>query len=1207
MKSLKIAGFIVGTLAVLAVLAVTAALSSPVQTWAFRKAVAGTPGMTIEVTTIAAGFSAAQVTGLRFAQNGLIVTASSISTRHSAWAYLTGRRIDVDELVIKDLAVDLRPAAPPAASNATTTAPAGSPPAATPGKGPAAKSATTAKAEAPKLPFEGLLKQARLPLDVRLGKLVVNGRATLPDQQQVVFELKGADLESGKRGRLGWTADYSDATAGAPLLAVRSTGTVQLGLTGDRRVDLVEIETTAAAMGPNIPKDQIKLTAKIALPTATGDEDYAADLSLIRGGKAESLLTAAARYSAGPREVAGTWDIALRSEQLAALLAGFGLPEIAATGTGKFSFKPAAGAAAASGSLQASATQLQKLSPALAAVGSVQVKSAFDGSLADSTANLNSFEIELTDGNSRRLAGIKLLQKVSYRLADRHVTLVNAKAEAARVTLEAVPLAWAQPIAKPLSIESGDLSLTLALEAEPDGSRVRVRAIEPLTLRAVTIRDAQKQALVENVTLTARPSVDYTATNLSAQLTDLKFAMSTGDALAGTLSADITHLATKPVTVFRADLQARLVTLLKPFVAFDPGILTASVTAEGRHEGDVLQLAKTVATITRDGGALLAAVELSQPVRVDLKAMTFAATNPTATAARIRLGEMPLAWAEPYVANSKIAGMLAGATVDVTLRSIDDLTVSTPEPIVIRGLTATLAGEPLLQTVDLTANLTATKRKDLVVYDLRRLELKQGATALAAFSVAGETRLGTKKTNVSAKGTLEADVVALMAQPALAPFATLTRGRLTTAFEVTVGDVTQAKAVISTKNLIAKQENRVLGDVDLSLTATLKPDGSAIISLPLTVVNGGRKSDLLLDGIMTANKATLVFNGKLSSANLVVDDLQMLSALAPSSEPAKTPAPAPAARSSTTTTATKPARDTAPFWQGINGRAEVDLKRILYGKDYTIRAIRGTATAANSRLALDNLEGNFRDKPFKLAAALTFSSAQPQPYALTGVVDVSGIDVGELLRAANPKEKPMVESTVKVAAKLSGSAGTLPELIERTYGTFDVSGSKGVLRALGRTGETVGAASSLLGLAGAIAGSSNTMSLGRLGQELEEMQFDTFSLKVERDAALNMKFTAIEFLSPNKRLSGTGTVNYVQGASFENWPFQFEFKLAGKDFMAQLLNEARVLSGSQDEKGYYPMAVSFPVSGTTSKVSNGLWKILAGTAARAGLEGLLRR
>ena len=1216
MKTLKVAGVIVGAIAVLAVLAVTAALSSAVQTWVVHKVLANQSGMTIEVTKVHAGFSAAQITGLRVAQDGVVLSAASISTRHSVWAYLTGRRIDVDELIVKDLALVLRPAASPAPAQATPTTPT-APPAAGAGKLAAGKSTATPSVEAPKAAFEGLLKQARLPLDLRVGRIEVNGMAALPDQQLVVFVAKGSGLEAGQRGRLEWTVDYSDSTAGAPIRAVRSTGAVQLSLTRDRRVEAVELESTTSAMGPNLPTDQVKLAAKIALPVATGDEDYSAGLSLIRGGKAESLMAATARYYAGPREITGTWDIALRSEQLAALLAGFGLPEIAATGTGKFSFKPAASAASASGTLRASVSALQKLSPALAAVGSVHLKSAFDGALADNAAHLNTFEIELTDGADRRFAQIALLQKVSYRLADRHVTLANAKAEAARLTLEAVPLAWAQPMAKPLTIERGDLSLSLAVEAEPDGSRVRARALQPLALRHVTIRDAQKKALVEDVSLTVRPNIDYSATKLSAELTDLQLAMTTGDSLSGTVSAEVTNLTAKPATAFRAQLQAKLVTLLKPFVSFDPGPLTATVEAEGRHEGDIAQIAKAAITVKRDTGTLLAAFELAQPVRADLKAQTFAAANPAVVAARVRLGEIPLGWAEPYIARSKLAGSLAGASVEVTMRSLEDLTVNTPEPIALRGVTATLGGQSLVQSLDLAASFTATKRKDVVVFDLRRLELKQGATALATLNVAGEANLAAKTPSVSAKGALDADVAALLTQPALAPFATLSRGRLTTTFEATVGDTTQAKAVISAKNLMAKQENRVLGDIELTLTASLKPDGSSRIVLPLTVVAGGRKSDLVLDGTFgkASDKETILFNGKVSSTNLVVDDLQMFAVLAPAAETAKPAAPAPAPATPTrrpTTTATaattaKPGRDAAPFWQGVSGRIEVDLQRILYGTDYTIRAIRGTATVANTRLALDNLEGNFRDKPFKLSSAITFAPAQPQPYALTGLVDVSGVDVGELLKASTPKEKPMLETTVKVAAKLVGNGGTLPDLLERTYGTFDVSGSKGVLRALGRKGETVGAASSLLGLAGALTGSSTTTSLGRLGQELEEMQFDSFTLKVERDAALNMKFTTIEFLSPSKRLTGTGSVTYVKNAPADQWPFQFEFKLAGKDFMAQLLNEARVLSGTKDEKEYYPMAASFPVSGTAAKVNNGLWKILAGSAVNAGLEGLLRR
>jgi hypothetical protein len=231
---------------------------------------------------------------------------------------------------------------------------------------------------------------------------------------------------------------------------------------------------------------------------------------------------------------------------------------------------------------------------------------------------------------------------------------------------------------------------------------------------------------------------------------------------------------------------------------------------------------------------------------------------------------------------------------------------------------------------------------------------------------------------------------------------------------------------------------------------------------------------------------------------------------------------------------------------------ELDLKRVLYGRDYTGRGIRGTVTLTESRLALDNLQGSFRDQPFGLSGALTYTPTQAQPYALTGQVDVAGVALGELLRAANPGEKPLLESTVKVAAKVTGRGATVPDTLTRTFGQFEVTGGPGILRALGQKSQSVGTASALLGLAGALTGSGNTMALGQLGRELE-------------------------------------------------------FRLAGKDYMARLLNEARALSGQEDERGYYPMAVPFTVNGTVSRVNTSLWKVLAGTAARAGLEGLLGR
>ena len=142
-----------------------------------------------------------------------------------------------------------------------------------------------------------------------------------------------------------------DATADADLRGLRATGTATVRITADRRIDLIEVDATAVPMGPRISGQQLKLTAKAEKPAPAGDEAYAAAFTLVRNGNAEPLLKTSAQFLSAAREITGTWEIAVRSEQLASLLAGLGLPELAASGTGKFSLKPDTQAVAASGNL----------------------------------------------------------------------------------------------------------------------------------------------------------------------------------------------------------------------------------------------------------------------------------------------------------------------------------------------------------------------------------------------------------------------------------------------------------------------------------------------------------------------------------------------------------------------------------------------------------------------------------------------------------------------------------------------------------------------------------------------------------------------------------------------------------------------------------------------------------------------------------------
>ena len=1214
MKPLKLVLLVLGAGLLLAAALAVLALTPSVQTWAARRALAGSP---LAVERVAAGMGAARLEGVTFRQPGLVVRVGSVETRHSLTAWLGSRRLDVDSLTLRDVVIERTPAPPDG------TAPASAPAPAAPAPGNAGQPAPGAAPA--KEAFAGLLAPARLPFDLRLGQLNAAGRATLGAAQTGTFEIKATNVATGGEGQLEWTVDFADATPAAPLRGLRSTGRATLTLGADRALHGVILDAKVAALGPALPPDQLTLGAQ-ATRAPAGQETYTFRLGLIRGGQTETLLQAEGGFAPAQADLSGTWNVALRSEQLAALLAGFGLPEVAATGDGKFSVRPDGTAGATTGRLQATVSRLSQVSPTLAAIGSIQVAATFDVALQDHAAQLKVFDVDLSEAGGRRFARLQLTQPATYRLAERQLSLANPQAEAARLQLDTVPLAWAQPLVQPLQIAQGTLSLQLAAVAEPDGSRVRLQSPAPLVLQDLVLREAGGRPLVEGLTVSARPTVDYTREQLRAALTEFSARLPAGDAVQGELRADTRPLTGKSATSFQANLDAKVAALLRPFLAFDPGALEAKVTLEGRHEGNELTLTRAEAGVKRAAGAALVQLSLLQTLRGDLKAGTFAAENATNPALRVELGEIPLAWAGAYVPESQLTGNLTSAALNLTWAADGAATLQTTTPIGLRGVSLALRGQPQVSNLDLSLDATASRRGQTLGFTVRRLEARQGEEALLLVDAEGELTPGPQPAG-KVKGSLQVEAQ-LFRQPALAALAPVAQGRIRTTFDTAfkVGDALAAKLSLTTQGLGVRGQ-AALGDAELSLSAQAKADGSATFSLPLTVTAAGRKSDLTLEGSVGATRhdQPRTFNLKASSTNLVVDDLQAFAALAPApAAPASAPtaANAPASRPSTKapagarTPASSPAKasapvaatpDRAPPWRGLQGRVELDLKRVLYGRDYTGRGLKGTATLTPSRLALDSLQGSFRDQPFNLSAALTFTPTQAQPYGLAGQIDIAGLAVGEVLRAANPGEKPLLESTVKVAAKLSGRGATVPDTLARAYGQFEVTGGPGVLRALGKKGQTVSAASTLLGVAGALAGSGNTLALSQLGRELEEMKFDSFSLKVERDAALNFRATTIEFLSPSKRLTGRGAMTYREGTPFDAWPLELEFRLAGKDFMARLLNEARVLSGEQDEKGYFPMAVPFTVNGTLASVNNSLWKVLAGSAARAGLEGLLGR
>jgi hypothetical protein len=509
MKPLKIVFIVLGGLFGLGLLLVIVGLIPAVQTWAVRKAVADQPGIEIEFGQLSAGFSAAKLSDVRVTQDGTVLSLKSVDVQYSAWDYLTKGQLIVNRLNVAGVEIDLRHAGPVPA-NALESKP-GSPSA---GAGTAASSGAALGASSP---FAGLLNAAELPVHMMLAQLSAEGKTLLPEGREVLFDVQGGDIGSGRTGTLKWTTTYRDPLAGAAVESVRNEGSMTIRISSDQGIEHLEIDALTSLIGPTLPSDRVR--SQVTAEAASGRETYAASVSLLRGPSAtatvEKLLSAEGAFDPATKVIQGSWELMMRSEQLGAILASLGLPDLDLNGKGQFVFAPDTSSASVGGNLNVGIARLEAISPELTAIGAVQVNLSFEGAMEGDLVSLTRLEMQASDSAQLKFAEVRLLQALGFSQDDQRVEVANPQSALARVVLKDVPLAWAQPWLAEQRLESGTLSMALTVAAEADGKKIRVLAVEPLTLRAVTVSQGD-QNLVDRLELSVNPKIDYTAELITA-------------------------------------------------------------------------------------------------------------------------------------------------------------------------------------------------------------------------------------------------------------------------------------------------------------------------------------------------------------------------------------------------------------------------------------------------------------------------------------------------------------------------------------------------------------------------------------------------------------------------------------------------------------------------------------------------------------------
>lgn len=500
-----------GLLVVALVAALAMAFHSGVQTWAARKALAGQPALKASLGQISAGFQSVELKDLHLEQDGALIGLPSLQAEFSVIDAGLNQKINLRRLVAKGWTLDLTGYAFPAAT-ASKSAPAAPVPA-------AASATATAAAQI----FQGVFAQAALPFDLTLDGVELEGDVKLPPAPGVSsgrahVVLKGGGLAAGREGAFTFTIAVSLTGADVPVTALEVTG--RLGATMDtpRTFSRLATQAEAAATGPQFPRG-VKLSTEVAANRTAVAESYVISLS----DGTRPLVRLSADFPGAGGRLVGAWKIDLRDTDLAPFTLGRPLPSFGLAGEGALGIDPATSEIRTTGKLSASADKLGVVQSELAVLGAINLVAEFD--LARRGDSLRVERLTAGLSGAQPYASVRALQAFEFNAKTGELQVADPTRDLLGLSLQGLPLAWAQPFVKELTVTGGDVRGEFVATARNGGFALRPKA--PLTVASVSVVKNGKP-LLRSVDVSLHASTDYTPQGWQVELAPLTVVTSAG-------------------------------------------------------------------------------------------------------------------------------------------------------------------------------------------------------------------------------------------------------------------------------------------------------------------------------------------------------------------------------------------------------------------------------------------------------------------------------------------------------------------------------------------------------------------------------------------------------------------------------------------------------------------------------------------------------
>ncbi|MEX2044773.1 MAG: AsmA family protein [Opitutus sp.] len=557
--------FLIGVAALILVLGVALAVifSTWFQTWAVRRAVAGTPGMTITLGGVSAGMGGVAVRDVRVERDGAVLTISTAHADLPILAAVLHEKVRISQFVARGWVLDLTKGnrvAPPATVGQAVSGGPAAPPEASVGPGSAALALASVGSVIPggdATGFHGVFGRLQLPVDFALHGVDVAGEVILPASLgRVELAITGGGLESGREGRFKLAGDAALADQAVGALAVRGTATASMD--SPRTLSKVAAKVTMRASGEKFP-DGVTLTAELSAANEAGNESYSAALI----GEDRPLLTIEAGFPRDAKRLAGSWQLDLRDADLAPFMLGRELPEFAARGSGGLDADALFHALHASGQIDTTASGLGVLEPSLGDIGVVNIATEFDVMRSGAAFAIKRLVAEVA--GERPILKLQALQAFEFNAATGDLLPADPAGELLDIVMHGVPLAWIRPHLPGVVITGDDLRGEFV--ATPRAGGVALRSRTPLTVTGLGVGQ-EGEPWLAGVDLTLGASADYTPHGWQAGIDGL------------VLARDAVKLVTVDARVGKLAGAEQPIKATGRLVADLPGVLAQPVGAE---------------------------------------------------------------------------------------------------------------------------------------------------------------------------------------------------------------------------------------------------------------------------------------------------------------------------------------------------------------------------------------------------------------------------------------------------------------------------------------------------------------------------------------------------------------------------------------------------------------------------------------------------